>query len=67
MEQYRKVLDKGCQVLTKLGFPITAHKTEGPGRTIEFLVIEIDAEAGLLRLPDEKLWWLQETISEWEG
>ncbi len=65
MAEGRAVLGKGCQVLTKLGFPIAAHKTEGPGRTIVFLGIVIDAEAGVLRLPEEKLLRLQRTIREW--
>ncbi len=32
MAEGRAVLGKRCQVLTKLGFPIAAHKTEGPGK-----------------------------------
>ena len=61
------VLEKVCQVFTRLGFPIATHKTEGPGRRIVYLGIVIDAEEGVLRLPEEKLRQLQRTVREWEG
>ena len=61
------VLEKVCQVFTRLGFPIATHKTECPGRRIVFLGIVIDAEEGVLRLPEEKLRWLQRTVRECEG
>lgn len=50
-----------------LGVPVSAHKTAGPDRVITFLGIEIDTNAGRLRLPEVKLHRLQEMIRSWVG
>ena len=38
-----------------LGFPLVVEKVEGPSTTLTFLGIEIDTNALILRLPEEKL------------
>jgi hypothetical protein len=50
-----------------LGFPIGSHKVEGPATSLAFLGILIDMEAGVLRLPAEKLAKLQDHIRQWQG
>ena len=52
-------------VFRRLGVPIACHKTEGPARVITFLGIMIDLVAGILRLPEEKVARLSQTIREW--
>ena len=52
-------------VFRRLGVPIACHKTEGPARVITFLGIIIDLVAGILRLPEEKVARLSQTIREW--
>ncbi len=47
--------------------PVSAHRTAGPDRVITFLGIEIDTNAGRLRLPEVKLHRLQEMIRSWVG
>lgn len=49
----------------ELGFPVAPEKTEGPKTTITFLGIEIDSQAGQLRLPQEKLARLLMIIKQW--
>ena len=49
----------------ELGFPVTPEKTEGPTTTITFLGIELDAGAGQLQLPQEKLTRLLVIIKQW--
>ena len=48
-----------------LGFPIASHKVEGPATSLAFLGILIDSEAGVLRLPGDKLARLQDIIRQW--
>ena len=48
-----------------LGFPIASHKVEGPATSVAFLGILIDSEAGVLRLPGDKLARLQDIIRQW--
>ena len=42
----------------------SAHKTEGPVTAMVFLGIELDTEARIVRLPEEKL---QREIRQWRG
>ena len=42
-------------VCESLGVPLAIDKTEGPTSCLTYLGIEIDTEAGILRLPREKL------------
>ena len=50
-----------------LGFPVASEKLEGPSTVITFLGIEIDTEALILRLPQEKLVSLRGVIVSWRG
>jgi hypothetical protein len=50
-----------------LGLPIASHKVEGPATSLAFLGILIDSEAGVLRLPADKLARLQDIIRQWQG
>ena len=50
-----------------LGFPIAFEKVEGPLTRMTFLGIEIDADAMVLRLPQEKLLALTRQLTEWKG
>ena len=49
------------------GTPIEPGKTEGPTTRLVFLGIEIDSEAMEMRLPDEKLSRLKESLAQWRG
>ena len=51
-----------CQ---KLGVLVTGHKTEGPSTLLVLLGIELDTEARVIRLPDNKLHRLQGEIKSW--
>ena len=53
-----------CQ---NMGVPMAGHKTEGPTTVLVFLGIEFDTINRTLRLPEEKLCWLQEEIRSWVG
>ena len=50
-----------------LGLPIASHKVEGPATSLAFLGILIDSEAGVLRLPADKLARLRDIIRQWQG
>ncbi len=58
-------LEEVKRLFARLGVPIAFHKTEGPARVVTFLGILLDLVAGILRLPDEKLQRLMETIRAW--
>lgn len=63
--QARAVLEKALEVCKSLGVPVAPNKTEGPSTTLTFLGITIDTVTGELRLPEEKLVRLQQTIRFW--
>ena len=50
-----------------LGFPVAKEKVEGPTTKLTFLGIEIDAEALILRLPEEKLVALRSLLTSCKG
>ena len=52
------------KVCNDLGVPLAQEKQEGPDTTITFLGITIDAINKELRLPEEKLKRLLETLSQ---
>ena len=49
----------------ELGFPVAPEKTEGPTTVLTFLGIEVDTVQGQVRLPQDKLCRLKDTISQW--
>ena len=55
------------RVCESLGVPIADHKIGGPATILTFLGIEIDTDAGVLRLPREKLVRLHGLIASWSG
>ena len=57
------VLHKVCN---DLGVPLAQEKQEGPDTTITFLGITINTINQELRLLEEKLKRLLETLSQWE-
>ena len=58
-------LQKALHLCEELGVPVAPDKTEGPATSIIFLGIEIDTQAGQLRLPREKLADLIATLQSW--
>ena len=52
-------------ICTTLGVPLAAHKREGPTTCLTFLGIEMDSQAGILRLPADKLQRLTSVLQEW--
>ena len=61
--EHLQILHKVCN---DLGVPLAPEKQEGPDTTITFLGITIDTIKQELRLPEEKLRRLLETLSQWE-
>ena len=53
------------RVCTELGMPVEPSKTEGPATRITFLGMELDSEAMVIRLPQEKLDRLQSSLASW--
>lgn len=61
---YLKLLKETCQ---ELSVPLAPVKQDGPSTVITFLGITIDAIRQELRLPEDKLRRLSETVSQWES
>ena len=66
-QECRQGLETTVNLCARLGIPIAGHKMEGPTCKLTFLGIELDSEAGILRLPAEKLQRLQREIRWWTG
>ena len=58
-------LDVLLETCRRLGVPLAAGKLEGPTPLIVFLGILIDTIAGELRLPEEKLQLLKQSLADW--
>ena len=58
------ILDREC---ARLKVPMAAHKWECPATSLVVLGIEFDTMAGHLRLPRDKLEWLQALLQQWGG
>ena len=58
-----QILHKVCK---DLGVPLPPEKQEGPSSVITFLGITIDTNCQELRLPEEKLKRLLDTLAQWE-
>ena len=65
--EWRLAQERTESLCARLGIPITHHKTDGPTGRITFLGVELDAESGLVCLPEEKLQRLQREIRGWMG
>ena len=55
------------ETCTDLGVPIALDKCEGPATCLTILGIEIDSVAQELRLPQDKLKRVKQTIHHWRG
>ena len=64
-DQCQKDLSTLESICTTLGVPLAAHKREGPTTCLTFLGIEMDSQAGILRLPADKLQRLTSVLQEW--
>ena len=64
-DECRSVLHTCLRLCERLGVPIADHKVDAPATALTFLGIEIDTEAGVLRLPQKKLHHLQGLITSW--
>ena len=64
-QECRVNLDRILAVCAELGVPLALDKLEGPTTKLTFLGIEIDTEAGVLRLPEEKLLRLKSLLAQW--
>ena len=54
-------------VCGELGVPLAEDKVEGPATCLVFLGIEVDTQAGVLRLPVEKLSRIREALAWWSA
>ena len=64
-QECRVNLDRIVAVCAELGVPLALDKLEGPTTKLTFLGIEIDTEAGVLSLPEEKLLRLKSLLAQW--
>ena len=53
------------QTCEQLGVLLAPHKCEGPSTCLKFLGIEIDSVSMELRLPEDKLHRVKESVQEW--
>ena len=60
-------LSKLKMVCGELGIPLAPEKEEGPSTSLTFLGIVIDTTLGELRLPEDKLQRLLQTVRDWES
>ena len=58
-------LDILMQLCEDLGVPLALEKVEGPSTTISFLGIQLDTVRMEIKLPEEKLSRIKETLSAW--
>ena len=49
----------------ELGVPLAPNKVEGPSTTLAFLGIILDTQCMEIRLPQEKLTWIQVKLKTW--
>ena len=55
------------EVCKHTGMPLEAGKREGPATTIQFLGMELDTDAMVIRLPKDKLEQLRKLLADWKG
>ena len=60
-------LDTIIKICNYLGVPLALEKIAGPSTTLPFLGIELDTIKLEARLPKDKLYKLQEQVSQWVG
>ncbi|XP_041435508.1 uncharacterized protein LOC121399294 isoform X1 [Xenopus laevis] len=51
-----------CEVASEFGVPLANDKTEGPTTCLKFLGIEIDTIQQECRIPQDKIWLLEEEV-----
>ena len=57
----------GLRTLDILGAPVEPGKSEGPSTTLTVLGIEVDTNLMQLRLPDDKLARLRQSVAAWRS
>ena len=67
MDECSKNFQCMLETCSTAGVPVEAKKSEGPTTSLVFLGIEIDTVAMQLRLPQDKLDRLRETVAVWRG
>ena len=63
--QCHQNLDIFKQTCQKLGVPLAIEKVEGPSTSLTFLGITLDTAKMEIRLPDEKLARIRQSIDQW--
>ena len=66
-DECQSALHTCLRLCEHLGVPIADHKVDGPTTALIFLGVELDREAAVLRLPQEKLHHLKGLITSWAG
>ena len=66
-EECSEGLERSLQLCKNLGVTVAPQKTEGPATTLSFLVICLDTDEMIIKLPQEKLTRLRSLITEWKG
>ena len=61
----RRNLDRILSVCADLGVPLAVDKLEGPAQCLTFLGIELDTQAGVMRLPADKLSRIRDLLERW--
>lgn len=54
-----------CRICAELGIPLATDKLVGPTHCLTFLGIEVDTQAAVLRLPQEKLARIRSALRQW--
>ena len=60
-------LNTFMQICSNLGVPLASEKMEGPATSLTFLGIMLDTAHMEIRLPQDKLLRIQESLSQWLG
>ena len=63
----RRNLDRILAICADLGVPLATDKLEGPAQRLIFLGIELDTQAGVMRLPEDKLSRLKDLLAHWSS
>ena len=58
-------LERILAVCADLGVPLAMDKLEGQAQCLTFLGIELDTQAGVMRLPADKLSRLKDLLAHW--
>ena len=65
-EECKTFIDSICQLCHQLGVPLAPEKIVGPYQVITYLGIEIDTVNFVIRLPQDKLQSLMQSLQDWQ-